>query len=145
MNRKQRLTWLTSRQNKSLFNPKHRITVELQNNDKRKKIYRPKSSLNKVHQNLNLHGSLDLKHVDNTASVLRNLDKNTLAVIRVNDVKPETGRILSSKDIQDLLKEVTVSPNPKIENADVKTAARRNLVCVLSWLEVELVSDTQVD
>jgi hypothetical protein len=63
----------------------------------------------------------------------------------VNDVKPETGRILSSKDIQDLLKEVTVSPNPKIENADVKTAARRNLVCVLSWLEVELVSDTQVD
>lgn len=143
MNRKQRLTRLNSRQDKSLFTPKHRITVELQTNTKDKKINRPKSSLNKAHKELNLHGSLDLKHVDNKVSVLRNLNNDTLAVILLNETRESPKRVLSSTDIKDLLKHVTQSPNPSIEGADVKTAARRNLICVLSWIEIELVSDTK--
>ncbi len=145
MNRKQRLTRLSSHQDKSLFKPQHRITIELQSNRPGPKINRPKSSLNKVHQNLNLHGSLDLKHVAHTVSALRNLDKDTLAVILPGEGIKGSGLVLSTRDVKDLLKHVTPSPNPKIELADIKTSARRNLICVLSWLEVDLVSDTETN
>lgn len=143
MNRKQRLTRLNSRQSTSLFKPKQRITIELQSKSKEKKINRPKSSLNKTHQDLNLHGSLDLKHIDNNVSVLRNLNNDTLAVILPNEGIAGHKTILSSTDVKDLLKHVPGSPNPKIEKSDVKTAARRSLLTVLAWIEVELVSDTQ--
>ena len=143
MNRKQRLTRLNSRQSNTLFKPTHRITIELHGKGKDKKINRPKSSLNKSHQDLNLHGSLDLKHVENTVSILRNLNTETLAVIVPNDARTKDKTILSSTDVKNFLKHVPVSPNPKIEQSNVKNAARRSLLTVLAWIEVELVSDTQ--
>lgn len=51
---------------------------------------------------------------------------------------------ISVTDVKELLREIPSSNNIEIENSLIHKALFLNLLCVLSWIEVELVSDDTV-
>ena len=153
MNRKQRLNRLKSKLSNSLLKSTTsgtvesiiKITLSKSTSNTVESINRPKSIINNIFnlKNRDLKGNLQLTKIENKTHDLRSTleDKDLLGIIVISN-NNQSNVFLSATDLKDIFKDIKQSPNASLESKDLNITRRYSLICLLSWIEVELVSDT---
>lgn len=106
----------------------------------RKKVLTSQYVVNEVFnlKDIKLQGTLDLIPFTNNIGELRQvIQSNNILGIIIKDNSSYT--FLSSVDMKSVIKEISISPNPKIEESGLRQASMTSLLCVLGWREVELM------
>lgn len=141
MNRKQRLNMLKTKY-ESYLNSKSdngSICIKVRLPEEDNINLRPQSIINSMGETKVLEGTLKSIVIKETVGVIREItkEKGFLGVVKFN----KQVKLITSTDLEDILKEIPFSPNVEIENSNLEKSIYISLINVLVWIEVELVSD----
>jgi len=118
------------------------ICIKIRLSDENSINRRPQSIINKLGNNKILEGTLKNTVIVETTGVIRETvkEKGFLGIIKLENAGDNV-KVLTYTDIEEILKEVPFSPNFEIENSNLEKSTYISLINVLTWIEVELLSE----